>query len=34
MTLLEMVREMMSYATIPISFWGYALETLAKLGSI
>ena len=26
-TLLEMVRSMMSYASIPVSFWGYALET-------
>ena len=27
MTLLEMVRLMMSYSTLPISFWGYALNT-------
>ena len=26
-TLLEMVRSMMSYASLPVSFWGYALET-------
>jgi transposase InsO family protein len=26
-TLLEMVRAIMSYATLPMSFWGYALET-------
>ena len=25
-TLLEMVRSMMSYSTLPISFWGYALN--------
>ena len=25
--LLEMVRSMMSYASLPIFFWGYALET-------
>ena len=28
-TLLDMVRSMMSRATLPISFWGYALETAA-----
>ncbi|KAK4835556.1 hypothetical protein QYF36_011335 [Acer negundo] len=26
-TLLEMVRSMLSYSTLPISFWGYALQT-------
>ena len=26
-TLLEMVRSMMSYLTLPISFWGYSLKT-------
>ena len=26
-TLLDMVRSMMSQATLPTSFWGYALET-------
>ena len=26
-TLLDMVRSMMSYASLPSSFWGYALET-------
>ena len=26
-TLLEMVRSMMSYLTLPVSFWGYALKT-------
>ena len=26
-TLLEMVRSMMSYASLLVSFWGYALET-------
>ena len=26
-TLLEMVRSMMSYSTLPISFWEYALKT-------
>ena len=25
--LLEMVRSMISYSTLPISFWGYALQT-------
>lgn len=26
-TLLDMVRSMLSYSTLPISFWGYALQT-------
>ena len=26
-TLLDMVRSMMSLADLPLSFWGYALET-------
>ena len=26
-TFLEMVRSMMSYSTLPVSFWGYALKT-------
>ena len=30
-TLLDMVRSMMSFADLPISFWGYALETAAYL---
>ncbi|OVA14371.1 Protein kinase domain [Macleaya cordata] len=30
-TLLEMVKSMMSYTSLPISFWGYALETVAYL---
>ncbi|KAG8381639.1 hypothetical protein BUALT_Bualt06G0142500 [Buddleja alternifolia] len=30
-TLMEMVRSMMSHATLPSSFWGYALETAAYL---
>ena len=30
-TLLDMVRSMMSQATLPISFWGYALETATFL---
>ncbi|KAJ9553804.1 hypothetical protein OSB04_017849 [Centaurea solstitialis] len=30
-TLLDMVRSMMSRATLPISFWGYALETGAHI---
>ena len=30
-TLLDMVRSMMSHATLPISFWGYALETAAYI---
>ena len=28
-TLLDMVRSMMSLSTLPLSFWGYALETTA-----
>ena len=28
-TLLDMVRSMMSHANLPLSFWGYALETAA-----
>ena len=27
MTLLDMVRSMMSYASLLVFFWGYALET-------
>ncbi|KAJ9564428.1 hypothetical protein OSB04_000394 [Centaurea solstitialis] len=30
-TLLDMVRSMMSRATLPISFWGFALETAAHI---
>ena len=30
-TLLEMVRSMMSYASLLVSFWGYALETAQYL---
>ncbi|KAL0448736.1 UNVERIFIED_CONTAM: hypothetical protein Slati_1430000 [Sesamum latifolium] len=30
-TLLDMVRSMMSFTELPPSFWGYALETTAKL---
>ena len=30
-TLLDMVRSMMSRATLPIRFWSYALETAAKV---
>ena len=30
-TLLEMVRSMMSYASLSVSFWGYALETTQYL---
>ena len=30
-TLLDMVRSMMSQSDLPISFWGYALETTAFL---
>ena len=30
-TLLEMVRSMMSYSALPISFWGYALNTTIHL---
>ena len=31
MLLLDMVRSMMSFGDLPISFWGYALETAAYL---
>ena len=31
MTLLDMVRSMMSYSILPISFWGYALNTARYL---
>ena len=30
-TLLEMVRSMMSYSTLPIFFWGYALKTIMHI---
>ena len=30
-TLLDMVRSMMSYSTLPIYFWGYALNTAMYL---
>ena len=30
-TLLDMVKSMMSYSTLPISFWGYALNTAMYL---
>ncbi|KAI3723657.1 hypothetical protein L2E82_35412 [Cichorium intybus] len=30
-TLLDMVRSMMSRSTLPLSFWGYALQTAARL---
>ena len=30
-TLLDMVRSMMSHATLPISFWGYALEAASYI---
>ena len=30
-TLLDMVRSMMSYSMLPISFWGYALQTIAEI---
>ncbi|KAK4420098.1 Retrovirus-related Pol polyprotein from transposon TNT 1-94 [Sesamum alatum] len=30
-TLLDMVRSMMSFTKLPLSFWGYELETAAKL---
>ena len=31
MTLLVMVRSLLSYLTLPISFWGYALNTAMYL---
>ena len=30
-TLLDLVRSMLSYSYLPISFWGYALETATYL---
>ncbi|KAL0378542.1 UNVERIFIED_CONTAM: Retrovirus-related Pol polyprotein from transposon TNT 1-94 [Sesamum radiatum] len=33
-TLLDMVRSMMSFTKLPLSFWGYALETAATLLNI
>ena len=30
-TILDMVRSMLSYSTLPISFWGYALNTAMYL---
>ena len=30
-TLLDMVRSMLSYSSLPESFWGYALETAAYI---
>ena len=33
-TLLDMVRSMMSLSTLPLSFWGYALETAAYILSM
>ena len=30
-TLLDMIRSMLSYSTLPISFWGYALNTVMYL---
>ncbi|KAL0413298.1 UNVERIFIED_CONTAM: hypothetical protein Sradi_1531500 [Sesamum radiatum] len=33
-TLLDMVRSMMSFMKLPPSFWGYALDTVAKLLNI
>ncbi|KAL0462767.1 UNVERIFIED_CONTAM: hypothetical protein Slati_0164300 [Sesamum latifolium] len=33
-TLLDMVRSMMSFTALPLSFWGYALETAARLLNI
>ena len=30
-TLIDMVRSMISYSTLPISFWGYALNTTMYL---
>ena len=30
-TLLDMIRLMMSLSTLPLSFWGYALETAAYI---
>ena len=30
-TLLDMVRSMISYSTLPISFWGYTLQTTTDI---
>ena len=29
--LLDMVRSIMSYSTLPISFWGYALQIVVEI---
>ena len=31
MTLMDMVRSMISYSDLPVSFWGHALETVAYI---
>ena len=33
-TLLDMVRSMMSFSTLPLSFWGYALTTTYILNMV
>ena len=33
-TLLDIVRSMMSYSTLPNSFWGYVLQTIADILNI
>ncbi|KAL0333060.1 UNVERIFIED_CONTAM: hypothetical protein Scaly_2207500 [Sesamum calycinum] len=33
-TLLDMIQSMMSFTQLPLSFWGYTLETAAKLLNI
>ncbi|KAL0283835.1 UNVERIFIED_CONTAM: Retrovirus-related Pol polyprotein from transposon TNT 1-94 [Sesamum angustifolium] len=33
-TLLDMIQSMMSFTELPLSFWGYALETAARLLNI
>ena len=30
-TLMDMVRSMMSFSSFPVSFWGYALDTMTYL---
>ena len=30
-TLLDMVRSMISYSSLPLSFWGYALQTAVRI---
>ena len=31
MTLMDMIRSMMSYSDLPVSFWGHGLETVVYI---